>query len=101
MFIKDILSWINIEIACKCLGLSRSSYYNWVNNEPNWLDRLNPKNKLLELIIAEFEKSRRRYGSNKITKILKKSSIVCSRKTIAKLMHENNIRPIINKKIIF
>ncbi len=98
MFIKNNLSWINVEIACRCLRLSRSSYYNWINNEPNRLERLETKNKLLELIIAEFEKSRRRYGSNKITKILKKSSIVCSRKTIAKLMQENNIRSIVTKK---
>ena len=66
MFIKNNLSWINVEIACRCLRLSRSSYYNWINNEPNRLERLETKNKLLELIIAEFEKSRRRYGSNKI-----------------------------------
>ena len=64
MFIKNNLSWINVEIACKCLGLNRSSYYNWLNNEPNRFERLETKNKLLELIIAEFEKSRRRYGSN-------------------------------------
>jgi putative transposase len=98
MFIKNNLSWINVEIACRCLRLNRSSYYNWINNEPNRLERLEIRNKLLKLIVVEFEKSKRRYGSNKITKILKKTGIVCNRKTVAKLMQENNIKSIVNKK---
>jgi putative transposase len=98
MFIRDNLAWINVEIACKCLELSRSCYYAWVNNEPKRLERFEAKQELLELIKNEHTKSKQRYGSTKITVMLKKRGIRCSKKIIAKLMQENNIRSVVNKK---
>ena len=35
MFIKDNSAWINIDIACEILELSRSSYYEWNANYDN------------------------------------------------------------------
>lgn len=55
MFIKNHLSWINIDIACKCLKLNRSSYYDWFKNEPRRLERFKLKSDLVELIKAEQE----------------------------------------------
>lgn len=98
MFIKNNLSWINIDIACGCLELSRSSYYEWINNEEVRRERLKKKQMRLNLIMAKYELSRKRYGSSKITKSLRKDNLVISKKTVAKIMRENNIRSIVNKK---
>mgnify|MGYP000544179896 CR=1 FL=1 len=98
MFIKNNLSWINIDIACNCLGVTRSCYYDWVNNEGARLSRNRTKQKLLELIKCEYLKSKKRYGSTKITESLKSQGIIRNHKTIAKLMRENKIRSIVNRK---
>ena len=98
MFIKNNLSWINVEVACDCLSLTRSSYYAWVNNIVNRDGRINATNELLELIKTVHINSRYRYGSIKITKILKKNGVKCSQRLVAKLMHKNSIRSVVNKK---
>ena len=98
MFIKNNLSWINIDIACKCLAITRSCYYAWVNNEDVRLNRNQTKQELLELIKLEYLKSKKRYGSTKITESLKNQGIIRNHKTIEKSMRENNIRSIVNKK---
>lgn len=98
MFIRDNLSWINIDIACKCLQVNRSSYYDWFKNEPQRLERRKLKHDLVELIKVEHVKSKRRYGSPKITEKLKKNGVNCSHNKVAKLMRENNIKSIVNKK---
>lgn len=98
MFIKNNLSWINITVACKILSLTRSCYYDWVNSEDMCLKRNRAKQVLLEQIKSEYLKSKKRYGSNKITESLKKRGIRHNHKTVEKIMHENNIRSIVNKK---
>lgn len=98
MFIKNNLTWINIAIACKCLSVTRSCYYAWVNSEDARLDRDRTRQSLLELIKLEHLKSKKRYGSTKITQLLKINGVGCNHKTIEKLMRENNIRSIVNKK---
>jgi transposase InsO family protein len=80
------------------LALSRSNYYYWVENVISRTDILDAKNKLLELIRTEHTKSKQRYGSIKITKILKKTNVKCSQNSVSKLMSKNNIRSIVNKK---
>ena len=54
--------------------------------------------KLLGLIKNEHLKSKKRYGSPKILKSLKAQGVSCNHKTVEKLMFENNIRSIVNKK---
>jgi transposase InsO family protein len=98
MFIRDNLSWINIEIACDGLALNRSSYYEWINNESVRTERDTKKHKLVNLIKAEYIQSKKRYGSTKITEILKKSDVVINKKTVVKLMRENDMRSVVNKK---
>ena len=98
MFIKNNLSWINVEIACDCLNLTRSSYYAWVHGATNRDKRIKAKSELLELIRTVHINSRYGYGSIKITKTLKKDKAKCSQKLVAKLMHENNIKSVVNKK---
>jgi transposase InsO family protein len=80
------------------LDLTRSNYYNWIENAQSRTNKLAAKNKLLEQIKAEHAKSRQRYGSIKITEILKRSNVRCSQNSVAMLMSKNNIRSIVNKK---
>ncbi len=67
MFIKNNLPWINVSIVCQCLSITRSCYYDWINNESFSLERNQAKQSLLEPIKLEHLKSRKRYGSTKIT----------------------------------
>ena len=98
MFIKNNLSWINVTIACKCLTVTRSSYYDWINGEAIRLERKRTKQALLKLIKIEHLKSKKRYGSTKIIKALKSQGIKHNHKAIEKLMRDNGIRSIVNKK---
>lgn len=98
MFINNNLSWINIEIACDCLDLTRSNYYGWVNNITARKDKVELNNELLERIKTIHINSKQRYGSIKITKVLKRNKVKCSQKLVARLMHKNCIRSIVAKK---
>jgi transposase InsO family protein len=98
MFINNNLSWINVELACDCLELTRSSYYDWIENMASRADRRLVVDKFVELIKTVHTNSKRRYGSIKITKKLKKNNVKCSQNLVAKLMKENNIISIVNKK---
>lgn len=98
MFIRNNLSWINIELACNCLELTRSNYYAWIITAAIRADRLRSSQALLELIKAVHVNSKQRYGSPKITKALKRNNVQCSQKSVSKLMSKNNLRSIVNKK---
>ncbi|HLX54446.1 MAG TPA: IS3 family transposase [Aquella sp.] len=98
MFIKDNLSWINVSVACKCLRVTRSCYYNWINNAGKRLERANKRQILVDQIKDEYTKSKKRYGSTKITKSLKSKGICVNHKTVEKLMRANNIKSVVNKK---
>ena len=98
MFIKNNLSWINIDIACECLELTRSNYYEWFNNTEQRQKRYNAKQGRLERIMAEYIGSKNRYDSIKITEILKKKNVTISKNLVVRLMRENGLRSIVNKK---
>ena len=98
MFIRNNLSWINIDIACECLELTRSNYYEWFNNAEQRQKRYKAKQSRLETIMAEYIGSKNRYGSIKITEILKKKNVTISKNSVVKLMRENGLRSIVNKK---
>jgi transposase InsO family protein len=98
MFINNNLSWINISIACDCLGLTRSNYYSWRNNTAMRNAKAELSNSLVEQIKTIYISSKKRYGSLKITKTLKQAGVVCSQKSVANLMLKNNIMSIVTKK---
>jgi putative transposase len=98
MFIKNNLSWINIEIACDCLELNRSSYYVWIENEESRTAKIAIRNRLVQVIKLEHASTKKRYGATKIAIKLKKDGIMCCRNTVAKLMKQNDIRSIVVKK---
>ena len=86
----------DIRILCKAVNLHHSVYYYHRKNKENSYKKANEK--MDKKILEEFEKSKRRYGSPKITKILKKQGIQVSQKRVARRMKILGIKSIIVKK---
>ena len=85
------LSWM-----CSALKLSKAAYYRWdrgVECRRRREDRM-----LLPRIRASWEASDRTYGSPRIRKDLVAEEIPCGKRRIARIMRENSIRSIPNKR---
>jgi hypothetical protein len=76
MFIKDNIAWINVELACEILGLTRSSYYEWLSDYDNKLKQAVTYNYKVAIIIQLFYKFKKRYGVSRLSNELAKSGIV-------------------------
>ncbi len=81
---------------CKVLKVSSSGYYKWTKKVPSKQEER--RNRLTKEIKSVYEKSKRRYGSPRITVELRKNDIDASQPFVAKLMRKENIRSIIKKK---
>ena len=90
---KDIY---DIRTLCKAVKLHHSVYYYHKQNKENSYKKANEE--LDKKIIEEFEKSRKRYGSPKITKILNKQGIKVSQKRVSRRMKVLKLRSITVKK---
>lgn len=90
---KDIY---NIRTLCKTVKLHHSVYYYHKQNKKNSYKKANEE--LDKKIIEEYEKSRKRYGSPKITRILNKQGIKVSQKRVARRMKVLKLRSITVKK---
>jgi len=85
-----------IEKMCKTLKVSRSSYYGWLKRKPNKRDIENIY--LTEKIRKIYYKSKKTYGSPRITMALRNEGIIISRRRVARLMKKQNLQSIIRKK---
>jgi len=74
---------------CQILKVDRSSYYKWLKRGKSKRQQYNEE--LLVLIRQEYIKSGCLYGSPRITAVLKKNNVACSRPRVARLMRQNNI----------
>lgn len=90
---KDIY---DIRTLCKAVKLHHSVYYYHKQNKKNSYKKANEE--LDKKILEEFKKSKRRYGSPKITKILNKKGVKVSQKRVARRMKTLGLRSIIVKK---
>jgi putative transposase len=83
---------------CKTLKVYRSTYYNWLKRKPN---RRNIENKnLSDKIRKIYEKSKKTYGSPRITIALRNQGIIVSRKRVARLMKKMNLKSITRKRFV-
>jgi putative transposase len=71
---------------CEVLKVSRSGYYSWLNRPES--ERREANRRLLSEIRMVHDRSRRTYGSPRVTVELKASGIVCSVNRVARLMRE-------------
>ena len=86
----------DIRALCKAVKLHHSVYYYHKQNRENSYKKENEE--LDKKIKEEYEKSKKRYGSPKITKVLNKQGIKVSKKRVARRMRALGLRSIIVKK---
>lgn len=82
-------SAFDVKAMCCVLGVSRSGYYAWRNRPES--QRAQANERLLERIRAEYQLSRKTYGSPRIHAALQRKGITCSRKRVARLMRLDHI----------
>lgn len=75
---------------CRLVGVSKSGYYKWRTQGKSRRQEANEK--LVFEIRMSFEKSRKTYGSPRITVALRKKGIRCGENRVAKLMRKNGIK---------
>ncbi len=81
---------------CRCLGIHHSVYYYHCNHQINSYKIANQK---LDVEIKKiYDSSKGRYGSPKITKVLKNKGINVSQKRVARRMKFLGLRSIVIKK---
>ena len=89
-------NFYDIRMLCKAVNLHHSVYYYHKQNKENSYKKANEE--LDKKILEEFEKSKKRYGSPKITKILNQQGIKVSQKRVARRMKAMGIKSIIVKR---
>jgi transposase InsO family protein len=88
-FIHDWKDVFRLRSMCRVLEVSSSGYYAWLNRYASARDVAN--NDLAGLIKASHKKSRRLYGSPRITADLRAQGLRCSKNRVARVMRANNI----------
>lgn len=78
-----------VETLCGALGVSVSGYYAWRSREPSQHQQTDAR--LLKAIQAVHQAGRGLYGSPRIHAALQQQGLCCSRKRVARLMHQHGI----------
>lgn len=89
-FIQAHRDEFDVRMMCQVLGVSRSSFYDWLQNPVSRRARDNER--LLRLIRASFRASHGVYGSRRVFLDLREAGETCSKHRVARLMRTNNIR---------
>lgn len=77
---------------CRVLEVSPSGFYSWVGRPES--DRSRSDRALLVEIKAAHKASKRRYGSPRVYRKLKRKGILCSENRVARLMRHHGVRAI-------
>ena len=78
-----------VKVLCEVLGVSRSGFYAWKQRSPS--ARTTRRAHLAVEIAAVYEKNKRRYGTPRIHRALRKKGERVSRKTVERVMREDGI----------
>ena len=78
-----------VEVLCEVFGVSRSGFYAWKLRSP--CARTKRRAHLAVEIAAVYKKHKRRYGSPRIHRALRKKGERVSRKTVERVMREDGI----------
>jgi putative transposase len=79
-----------IRLLCDTLGVSSAGFYAWRSRPRS--DQQQRRDALLVEIAAIHAEAKQRYGSPRIHAELKAKGVECCVNTVAKLMHDNDIR---------
>ncbi|RMG61941.1 MAG: IS3 family transposase [Calditrichaeota bacterium] len=83
---------------CQVLGVCEKSYYAWKKRSPSARDRENQA--LLSQIRLIFREHKGRYGSPRISCVLRARGIRCSENRVARLMKADGLRARMKKRYI-
>ncbi len=75
---------------CRVLEVSRSGFYAWLGRDES--DRTREDRRLTALIRGIFEESRGTYGAPRVHEALRKRSVGCGCKRVARLMRDAGLR---------
>lgn len=78
-----------VETLCGALGVSVSGYYAWRSRPPSQHQQTDAV--LLKAIETVYQAGRGLYGSPRIHAALRQQGLRCSRKRVARLMHQHGI----------
>lgn len=81
---------------CKVLKVSRSAFYSWYQGAPS--KRFKETQFFTTLIKKAYDNSKKRYGSPKITEVLRSQGYTISQKRVAKIMSLNGWFSIVKKR---
>lgn len=87
-----------MEKMCEVLAVSRSGYYKWVTEKANENSYKKRRALLLARITWLFTDAKKRYGSPKITRLLRREGWTVSERLVSNLMRENGLRSCVSKK---
>ncbi len=79
-------------LLTKVCKVPRSSYYDWTRSREATAKRREADNLLKDKVLVAYKKSRNNYGVPKITEVLRSDGVHISRKKVANLMLELDIR---------
>lgn len=89
-FVAEHRAEYPVERMCRVLGVSVSGYYAWRQRRPN--ARQQSDERLLRQVRAVYAASRGLYGSPRVHAALRQQGTVCSRKRVARLMRQADLR---------
>jgi putative transposase len=89
-FIEKQRERYSVSRLCLMLGIKRSSYYAWKKRKPSQREQNNQA--LIEHIRRMHKKYRKTYGSPRIYAQLRKQGYSCSKKRVARLMHQDGLQ---------
>lgn len=81
---------------CQVIGVTRSGYYAWKTRQKG--EKKKEAKELVKKVKEIFEKSRKTYGSRKISRELKRQGKRVNRKKVQRIMQEEKIVPITVRK---
>lgn len=87
-----------VERMAQVLGVSRAGYYAWLRRKPS--SREQEQTFFDTEVRAEFEKSKRRYGSIRITRALHRRGRSCDRKRVARSLKRQGLRARRSRKFV-
>lgn len=79
-----------VRMLCKVLEVSESGYYAWHKRAPDQ-QREQADKVLGEQIATVFEQSRQTYGSPRVKAALREQGVSCSRRRVARMMHQKGL----------
>lgn len=84
---------------CKCLGVSRNSFYYWNRTKDNIKEKKSLKT-LKDRIQIIFYDSKQIYGSHRVQKMLEREGMFYSRSYVARLMKKMGLKSVLRRKYI-